>query len=265
MTANSTTPLLNGSHEAQESGRYVHRPVRTHSHHGHGAHTEHHFESAEFVKDMILGLSDGLTVPFALAAGLSSLGNSRLVVLGGLAELVSGAISMGLGGYLAARSEAEHYRTERRREEMEVVECPADEEEEIVEIMEPYGLDRVTIQPMIERLKANPEKFVDFMMKFELNLEEPDPERSWKSAMTIGLSYLVGGFIPLLPYFFIVRADVALLVSVIVTGISLLVFGYIKSYYLSPKQAVWGALQTLLVGGFAALCSYGLVKAIPSE
>ncbi|KAI8067019.1 Ccc1 family [Gilbertella persicaria] len=228
-------------------------------------HLEQHFESAEIVRDTIIGLSDGLTVPFALAAGLSSLGSSKLVIYGGAAELVSGAISMGLGGYLAARSEIEHYRTERLREEFEVEECPQDEEEEIVEILEPYGLDRETIQPLIDRLKSDPQKFVDFMMKFELNLECPDPRRSWISALTIGLSYFLGGLIPLMPYFFIDDAMLALYVSVAVTSLTLLIFGYIKSRLVNPNSAVWGAIQTLLIGAVAAGASYGIVYLLPQE
>ncbi|KAI8146550.1 Ccc1 family [Fennellomyces sp. T-0311] len=228
-------------------------------------HREEHFESAEVVRDAIIGLSDGLTVPFALAAGLSSLGNSKIVVYGGAAELVSGAISMGLGGYLAALSEMEHYSTERQREEREVEECPQDEEDEIVEILEPYGLDRQTIQPVIDKLKADPEKFVDFMMKFELNLEMPDPRRSWISALTIGLSYFVGGLIPLLPYVFVDDSTLALYISIAVTSLTLLIFGYCKSRLVNPKGAFKGAIQTLLIGALAAGASYAIVYLLPSE
>ncbi|KAI9344733.1 Ccc1 family [Pilaira anomala] len=228
-------------------------------------HLERHFESAEIVRDTIIGLSDGLTVPFALAAGLASLGSSKIVIYGGAAELVSGAISMGLGGYLAARSEIDHYKTERQREQREVEECPQDEEDEIVEILEPYGLDRDTIQPLIEKLKADPEKFVDFMMKFELNLEMPDPNRSWISALTIGLSYFIGGLIPLLPYCFFEDATYALYISVAVTFLTLLIFGYIKSRLVNPHGAVWGAVQTLLIGAIAAGASYGIVYLLPQE
>ncbi|CEP17276.1 hypothetical protein [Parasitella parasitica] len=228
-------------------------------------HLEQHFESAEISED-------GLTVPFALAAGLSSLGSSKIVIYGGAAELVSGAISMGLGGYLAARSEIDHYRTERQREEREVEECPQDEEDEIVDILEPYGLDRETIQPLIEKLRSDPQKFVDFMMKFELNLEMPDPRRSWNvdnqqqiSALTIGLSYFIGGLIPLLPYCFFDDSMFALYISVAVTFLTLLVFGYIKSRLVNPNGAVWGAVQTLLIGAIAAGASYGIVYLLPQE
>jgi len=226
-------------------------------------HQEKHFESAEVVRDIILGLSDGLTVPFALAAGLSSLGDSQLVIFGGVAELVSGSISMGLGGYLAARSEIEHYKTERAREEREVEVCPMDEEEEIIEILEPYGMDRPSLRPLLDRLRANPPKFVDFMMKFELGLECPDSRRSWVSALTIGISYLLGGLIPLLPYFFTRDSMDALFVSVAITSLTLLIFGYVKSRLVNPKQAWWGAIQTLAIGAAAAAASFGMVKALP--
>ncbi|KAI8068519.1 Ccc1 family [Gongronella butleri] len=228
-----------------------------------GEHREEHFDSAEIVRDTIIGLSDGLTVPFALAAGLSSLGNTKIVVYGGAAEIVSGSISMALGGFLAGRSEVEHYRTERQREEREVIECPMAEEEEIVEILEPYGLDRVTIQPLIDKLKADPEQFVNFMMKFELGLEKPDPRRSWVSALTIGFSYFVGGIIPLAPYVFLEDVNTALLVSIIVTSITLLVFGYVKSRLINPKNAMSGAFQTLLIGALAAAASYLLSILLP--
>ncbi|CAO3678982.1 unnamed protein product [Umbelopsis ramanniana] len=226
-------------------------------------HLEQHFNAAEVVKDIILGLSDGLTVPFALAAGLSSLGNSKLVIYGGVAELVSGSISMGLGGYLAARSELEHYDTERLREAKEVEEVPEDEEQEILDIMAPYGLDRDTVQPIIAKLRANPDKFVDFMMRFELNLERPDPKRSMISGLTIGGSYLVGGLIPLIPYFFLQNAFDALYISIGVTLTTLMIFGYIKSLLVSPRTAFKGALQTLVIGAIAAGASFGIVKAIP--
>ncbi|KAI8996893.1 Ccc1 family [Pilobolus umbonatus] len=228
-------------------------------------HLEEHFESADVVRDAIIGLSDGLTVPFALAAGLASLGDSKIVIYGGAAELVSGSISMGLGGYLAAKSEMEHYDTERIREEMEVEDCPDDEEEEIVEILAPYGLDREAAQPLINKLKSDPQKFVDFMMKFELNLEKPDPRRSWISALTIGASYFVGGLIPLLPYIFVDNAHQALLISVAVTFVTLLIFGYIKSRLVNPRGAVWGAIQTLFIGAIAAGASYGIVYLLPQD
>ncbi|KAI8609021.1 VIT family-domain-containing protein, partial [Chytriomyces sp. MP71] len=150
------------------------------------SHLEAHFGGAEIVRDMVVGLSDGLTVPFALTAGLASLGNSRFVVLAGMAEIVAGAISMGLGGYLAGRSEIEHYDSEYAREEKEVRDVPHREEQEICEIFEPYGLDRDALEPLLNGLKANPTQWVEFMMRYELNLEKPDASRTWISALTIG-------------------------------------------------------------------------------
>ncbi|CAG8542800.1 1182_t:CDS:2 [Paraglomus occultum] len=225
-------------------------------------HNETHFESPEILRDIVIGLSDGLTVPFALAAGLASTGKTSFVVLGGIAELISGAISMGLGGYLAARSEADHYYTERRREEMEVEESEEEEIQEIIDILEPYGLDRQSLAPVIEKLRANPEKFVDFMMRFELNLERPDPRRSWISALTIGLSYFVGGLIPLVPYLFFDSTQIGLIWSSIVTLLCLLIFGYAKSYYVAPESAGWNAIQTALVGAAAAGFAYAAIYAI---
>ncbi|ORX57959.1 DUF125-domain-containing protein [Hesseltinella vesiculosa] len=228
-------------------------------------HVEEHFDRPELVKDCILGLADGLTVPFALAAGLSSLGDNRIVIYGGLAELVSGAISMGLGGYLAAKSEAEHYETEREREAREVELYPEEEEEEIIELFEPYGLDRHSMEPMMVKFRQNTEKFVDFMMRFELNLELPDPNRSWISALTIGTSYLIGGLIPLLPYLFVNDTKEGLFISVLVTSITLFIFGYVKSIYLRPKQALMGALQTLIIGAVAAAFSYLIVALVDAN
>ncbi|KAI8968190.1 VIT family-domain-containing protein [Mycotypha africana] len=227
-------------------------------------HVEEHFDRPELVRDCILGLSDGLTVPFALAAGLSSLGDSRIVIYGGLAELVSGAISMGLGGYLAAKSDFDHYHTEREREAREVELYPDEEEEEIIELFEPYGLDRESMEPMMARFRQNPEKFVDFMMRYELNLELPDPNRSWISALTIGISYFLGGLIPLLPYFLVSDTYTALYGSCLVTLLTLFVFGYMKSIYLRPKQAFMGAIQTLAIGAVAAAFSYGIVAYVNS-
>ena len=152
---------------------------------------EPHFNSSDIVRDVVIGLSDGLTVPFALAAGLASLDNSQLVVTAGLAEVVAGAISMGLGGYMAGLSELEHYDSERQRELKEVESVPHKEEEEILEIFQPYGLQKSDLEPMLNALKADKEAWVDFMMKFELSLERPSRWRTWISALTIGLSYLV--------------------------------------------------------------------------
>ncbi len=172
-----------------------------HAPHTHEPHIEGHFESSETVRDIVIGLSDGLTVPFALAAGLSgAVASSHIVVLAGLAEIAAGSIAMGLGGYLAARGDAEHYVSERKREEREIIERTRDEEEEIYEIFEQYSVDRTSAAPVLNALKQNPSAWVDFMMRFELGLEEPARNRAPRSALTIAASYIAGGLIPLLPY-----------------------------------------------------------------
>jgi VIT1/CCC1 family predicted Fe2+/Mn2+ transporter len=167
------------------------------------SHEEDHFESTATVRDVVIGLSDGLTVPFALAAGLSGVAASHIVVVAGLAEIAAGSIAMGLGGYLAARGDVEHYASERKREEREIIERTHDEEEEIYEIFEEYSVDRTAATPVLEALKKNPKAWVDFMMRFELGLEEPASNRAHRSALTIAFSYVAGGFVPLLPYVFV--------------------------------------------------------------
>ena len=167
-------------------------------------HIERHFTAGEVVRDVVIGMSDGLTVPFALAAGISgAIDNSRLVVVAGLAEIAAGSIAMGLGGYLAARSDAEHYASERIREEREVEEIPDEEAREVQQVFTNYGLTREEAAPVIEAMTKKPKEWVDFMMRFELGLEEPDPKRAVQSAATIAGSYIAGGFIPLAPYMII--------------------------------------------------------------
>ncbi|KAJ3176367.1 hypothetical protein HK101_010448 [Irineochytrium annulatum] len=224
------------------------------------SHDEPHFFGAEVVRDVIVGLSDGLTVPFALAAGLSSLNNSRIVVTAGMAEIVAGAISMGLGGYLAGRSEIEHYDAERRREVHEVLTMPRREEAEIVELFEPYGVGKNEVEPLLERLRADPEMWVDFMMKFELALERPDARRSWISAITIGFSYFMGGLVPLIPYMLFAEAEQAFHVSIVATLSVLLLFGYVKARLLGVQNAPLSALQMMLIGAAAAATAYFVAK-----
>src|SRR5580698_5958928 len=197
--------------------------------HTHDPHIEGHFESTETVRDIVIGLSDGLTVPFALAAGLTgAIASSHIVVLAGLAEIAAGSIAMGLGGYLAARGDAEHYASERLREEREVVERTHDEEEEIYEIFEQYSVDRASASPVLHALKQNPAAWVDFMMRFELGLEEPAANRAHRSAFTIAFAYIAGGFVPLLPYMLLDDSVAALKLSIIITLIALALFGAIK-------------------------------------
>lgn len=213
----------------------------------------------------MIGLSDGLTVPFALAAGLSgAVSSTHVVLLAGLAEIAAGSIAMGLGGYLAARGDAEHYASELRREQTEIVERVKDEEEEIYEIFEQYSVDRASSTPVLEALKRNPKAWVDFMMRFELGLEEPAPNRAHRSALTIALSYVAGGIVPLLPYMFVKGNLDALKVSVAVTLIALVVFGALKGR-LVGTGALRSALQTVTIGGIAAAAAYGLARLFNSS
>jgi vacuolar iron transporter family protein len=223
-------------------------------------HIEGHFESSETVRDIVIGLSDGLTVPFALAAGLSgAVASSHIVVLAGLAEIAAGSIAMGLGGYLAARGDAEHYISERQREEREIVERTHDEEEEIYEIFEQYSVDRASASPVIAALKQNPTAWVDFMMRFELGLEEPAANRAHRSALTIAMSYIAGGIIPLLPYMVIADNLEALKISTIITLTALAIFGALKGKLVG---AGWlrSAIQTTLIGGTAAAVAFALAR-----
>jgi len=223
-------------------------------------HIEGHFRSTETVRDVVIGLSDGLTVPFALAAGLSgAVSSSHIVVLAGLAEIAAGSIAMGLGGYLAARGDAEHYASELLREQTEIVERVRDEEEEIYEIFEQYSVDREAATPVLEALKRNPKAWVDFMMRFELGLEEPAANRAHRSALTIAASYIAGGSVPLLPYMFVADNTAALKWSVAVTLLALAFFGALKGR-LVGSGAVRSALQTVAIGGVAAAAAYGLAR-----
>jgi vacuolar iron transporter family protein len=225
-------------------------------------HVERHFTATEIVRDIVIGMSDGLTVPFALAAGLSgAITATRIIVTAGLAEIAAGSIAMGLGGYLAARSDAEHYDSERRREQREVMEKPEAEKHEVMEVLETYGLTPEESRSVAEALCRRPEAWVDFMMRFELGLEEPDRQRAMTSALTIAGAYVAGGFIPLAPYFFSLTAQSALSVSVGVTLGALLLFGYIKGRF-TGTAPVKSAVQTTLIGGLAAAAAFVIARAI---
>lgn len=225
-------------------------------------HTEKHFTSGETVRDVVIGMADGLTVPFALAAGLSgAIASSKIIVTAGLAEVVAGSIAMGLGGYLAAKSDAEHFVSERAREEREIETMPEVEEEEVREIFETYGLTAEQCAPVVAALRQNPQAWTDFMMRFELGLEKPEPKRALHSALTIAGAYIVGGLIPLAPYMLLANAGVALRVSVIVTLIALAIFGAVKGLF-TGAGAIRSALQTTLVGGLAAAAAFSIARAI---
>jgi VIT1/CCC1 family predicted Fe2+/Mn2+ transporter len=230
--------------------------------HKHLHHEEKHFTASETVKDIVIGMADGLTVPFALAAGLSgALDSSTIVVTAGLAEIAAGSIAMGLGGYLAAKSESEHYANEEIRERREIVELPKHEESEIYDIMSRYGITDNETEPIVEALKRNPEKWVEFMMRFELGLERPDPQRSLYSALTIGTSYIIGGFIPLLPYILDDNIHQALSLSVIITLVALFFFGMIKGHYTGRKPVLAG-IETMLIGGIAAAVAFFIASKV---
>ncbi len=226
----------------------------------HASHSEKHFTSKEVIRDIILGMSDGLTVPFALAAGLSSAGSHmELIMVAGLAEIAAGSISMGLGGFLAAKNEAEHYASEEKREHEEIATVPEKEIEETVEIFKPYGLSERHLGQVIEQFRKNPDHWVEFMMRHELQLEKPNPGRARTSALTIAVAYLVGGAIPLSPYFFMHSPTAALIASVTVTISALLIFGYVKAKFIGANPFK-GMVQTALIGGVAAAIAFLIAK-----
>jgi VIT1/CCC1 family predicted Fe2+/Mn2+ transporter len=225
-------------------------------------HVESHFTAGLFVRDVVIGMADGLTVPFALAAGLSgAVSSTRLIVIGGLAEIAVGSIAMGLGGYLAARGDAEHYHQEKLREQREIVEIPDAEKTEVQELFEEYGLTAQEARPVVDALTHRPKEWVDFMMRFELGLEEPDPKRAVTSASTIALSYVAGGFIPLSPYIVLSNALHGLLWSAAVTLLALGVFGYLKANFTGTAR-LRGASQTMMIGGLAAGAAFVIAKMI---
>lgn len=229
-------------------------------------HVEKHFTATAAVRDIVIGMSDGLTVPFALAAGLTSAAaalsrGNGIIVMAGFAEIAAGSIAMGLGGYLAAKTDSEHYAAELKREYRETVELPEVETEEVVKVFRDYGLSAEQMEPIVKAITGNQKKWVDFMMRFELGLEEPDPARAGRSAATIALSYIVGGLVPLAPYILMKQVEPALWVSVAVTLLALFVFGSIKGHYTGVKPAR-GGLQTVLVGGLAAAAAFFIARLI---
>ena len=223
-------------------------------------HVEQHFTGSQRLRDIVIGMSDGLTVPFALAAGLSgAVAAANVVVTAGLAEVAAGSIAMGLGGYMAARSDAQHYAAELAREQREVVEVPDVEAAEVEAIFREYGLEPAQVAPVVAAFRSQPRAWVDFMMRFELGLERPDPTQAMKTAATIAGAYVVGGLVPLAPYFLVESTGAALLPSIAVTALALSVFGYVKGRFTTGRP--WfGALQTLFIGGLAAAAAYGLAR-----
>ena len=225
-------------------------------------HNEEHFESPDFVKDIVIGMADGLTVPFALAAGLSgAVDSAGIVITAGLAEIAAGSIAMGLGGYLAGRTELDHYANELKREYFETEAYPEKEKMEVREVLETYGVSESSSKLIAEEMAKDKEKWVNFMMRFELGLEKPDEKRAAKSAFNIGLAYIVGGLVPLSPYFFVKETHQALLVSVAVTLVALFIFGFLKAKAIG--QPSWtGAIKTTIIGALAASAAFGIAKLI---
>ena len=225
-------------------------------------HIEKHFTAFETIRDIVIGMSDGLTVPFALAAGLTgAVQSTSIVVTAGLAEVAAGAIAMGLGGYLAARTDAEHYASERHREFREIEELPQQELQEVADVFRGYGLSEEHVAPVVAAISAQPERWVDFMMRFELGLEAPNAGRARASAATIALSYVAGGLIPLAPYMILPSLSNALWASIAVTLVALFAFGYIKGRFtgLVPLRGGW---QTAVIGGLAAAAAFGIARAV---
>ena len=225
-------------------------------------HIERHFTASEVVRDVVIGMADGLTVPFALAAGLTgAIDHTAIIVTAGLAEIAAGSIAMGLGGYMAAKSDAEHYAKEREREKREVVEIPHEEMREVAEVFQAYGLTEEETWPIVQALRKQPGNWVDFMMRFELGLEKPDPKRALTSALTIAGAYIAGGLIPLAPYIFSHSSANALLLSIVMTLIALLIFGFVKGRFTGTRP-VRSALQTALIGSLAAGAAFAIARII---
>ena len=231
---------------------HLHHDIQPHHH----DHDEKHFQSPDLLTDIVIGMSDGLTVPFALAAGLSGVVNSTSIILtAGIAEIIAGSIAMGLGGYLSGKTEIDHYNSELKREYEETYLYPEREKEEVREVFEEYGLSKESQELIVEELSKDRDKWVNFMMRFELGLEKPNEKRARLAAFNIGASYIVGGLVPLCPYVFIDNVQSAFLWSVVVTLIALTIFGFLKSKVIG--QSPWkGALQTAMIGALAAATAY---------
>ena len=223
-------------------------------------HKEEHLKSSDLLTDIVIGMSDGLTVPFALAAGLSgAVSNSKIILIAGIAEIAAGSIAMGLGGYLAGKTEQDHYASEVKREYYEIENLHEREIEETREFFESIGLSPQVQELATQEISKDKDRWVDFMMKYELGLEKPDPKRATKSALNIGISYIVGGIIPLSPYFFIGHSTEALKNSVVATLVCLFVFGFFKSK-ITGVSPFWGAIRVMLIGAMAATAAFFIAK-----
>jgi len=228
-------------------------------------HNEHHLKSSDTIRDIVIGMSDGLTVPFALAAGLSgAVNSSTIVVTAGIAEIVAGSIAMGLGGFLAGKTDADHYDSELRREYEEVERVPEQEKFEVKEVFASFGLSAHLQDEIADEMAKDKDKWVDFMMRYELGLEKPEANRAARSAVTIGVSYIVGGIIPLSPYFFIANSQMALYYSIGITLICLFVFGYFKSK-VTGQPPVSGAFKVVVIGALAAAAAFLVARMVTGK
>jgi len=229
----------------------------THLHH------ESHLQSSDLLTDIVIGMSDGLTVPFALAAGLSGAvhGDVSIVWIAGIAEIAAGSIAMGLGGYLAGKTEQDHYASELKKEYWELTNKREDEIHEVRKVFLEWGLSKETAEEATMEIIKDDKRWVDFMMKYELGLDKPDPKRATRSAFNIGLSYVVGGFIPLIPYFYVTEAVDGLKISAIITLICLFIFGFFKSKITGINP--WtGGLKVMMIGALAAGAAFTIAKLI---
>jgi vacuolar iron transporter family protein len=225
-------------------------------------HAEQHMRGSEVLTDIVIGMSDGLTVPFALAAGLSSVvDKTSLILIAGIAEIAAGSIAMGLGGYLAGKTEIDHYNAELKREYNEVDNLPDVERQEVKEFFSSLGLSEEMQNKAVQEVTKDKDKWVGLMMKYELGLDKPDPKRASKSAFNIGASYVVGGLIPLSPYYFAADGITGLKISAVITLICLFVFGYFKSR-LTGVNPLAGALRVMIIGALAASCAFGIARLI---
>jgi VIT1/CCC1 family predicted Fe2+/Mn2+ transporter len=228
-------------------------------------HMETHFTATETVRDIVIGMADGLTVPFALAAGLAgTIAQPNVIVIAGLAEIAAGAIAMGLGGYLAARTDSEHYTAERERELRETEETPGEERAEVARVLREYGLTDAEARPVVRAITANRSRWVDFMMRVELDLRPPDAARAPRSALTIAASYVGGGLIPLLPYMVLHSVPAAFELSVGLTLVALFIFGAVKARF-TEINPLRGGTQMALIGGLAASAAFTIARLIGSS
>jgi VIT1/CCC1 family predicted Fe2+/Mn2+ transporter len=227
-------------------------------------HEEKHFKSSDLITDIVIGMSDGLTVPFALAAGLSgAISSTGIVITAGLAEIAAGSIAMGLGGYLAGKTEQDHYASELKREQEEVEVVPEREKQEVRDVFAEMGLSAETQNIIADEMAKDKEKWVDFMMKYELGLDKPDPKRARNSALNIGVSYIIGGLVPLSPYFFAQQPIDGLKWSAVITVICLFIFGYFKAKF-TGQNAWGGALRVMLIGSAAATAAFLIARIFTS-